>query len=67
MEKTNFDKERFKEYRIKRRLSIPELSEKSGVDRTGIWRYEVGSRKPKLESIMKMAKVLKIDWKKLLK
>lgn len=67
MKKTNFDEEKFKEYRVKKGLSIPQIAERSGVDRTAIWRYEAGYRKPKLENIVKMAAVLKVDWTKLMR
>lgn len=52
-------KNRIREIRKKRNLTIEELSEKSGISRVSINRYELGLRMPDLDVALSIANALK--------
>jgi transcriptional regulator with XRE-family HTH domain len=52
---------RLKKARKKREMTQAELSEKSGVATTSIAQFEIGSRLPSAENILKLALALKVS------
>lgn len=53
--------ERIKEYRTMERLSLAELSEKTGIPPQTLNRYELGQRVPKVDAAAEMAERLHIN------
>jgi transcriptional regulator with XRE-family HTH domain len=58
---------RIKEWRKRRKLSQEELAEKAGISRGYLARLETARQDPKLSTLEKVARALKIDVTKLLK
>ena len=52
---------KIKEYRKKAGLSQAELAQKVGISEISIRKYESGERRPKLETLISIAKVLDVD------
>jgi transcriptional regulator with XRE-family HTH domain len=58
---------RIKEWRKRRKLSQEELAERAGISRGYLARLETARQDPKLSTLEKVARALKIDVTKLLK
>ena len=52
---------KLREIREQKALSLRELERLSGVDYSSISKIETGDSSPKLETILKLAKALKVD------
>ena len=52
-----------KKYRKARKLTMEQLSEKSGINLSTLKKYETDNRNPKLEQLSKIAKALDIEVK----
>ncbi len=53
---------RIKKARLAKGMTLAQLAEATGVSAAAICRYEKGIRNPKLAIVMKMAKVLDVEW-----
>ena len=53
------------EYRLKKELSLSELSRRSGVAVSHIHNIESGTKAPSVDILCKLSKVLDVDWHQL--
>jgi transcriptional regulator with XRE-family HTH domain len=52
---------RIRDWRIKRRLTLAEFSERTGIDAAYISKMELGDRRETLLHLRKMAKILRVN------
>lgn len=52
--------ERIRRRRLKRRMSLSQLADRTGLNRSSIWRIEAGKRRPGLDTLELLARGLRV-------